>query len=61
MIRRLIDFCLRQRFLVLCAALLLAAYGIRALRETPVDALPDLTESQVLVFADWPGRSPQEV
>ncbi len=61
MIRRLIDLCLRQRFLVLCAALLLVAYGIRALRETPVDALPDLTESQVLVFADWPGRSPQEV
>lgn len=61
MIRRLIDLCLRQRFLVLCAALLLAAYGIRALRETPVDALPDLTESQVLVFTDWPGRSPQEV
>ena len=61
MIRRLIDTCLRQRFLVLCAALLLALYGVKALRETPIDALPDLTESQVLVFADWPGRSPQEV
>lgn len=61
MIRRLIDTCLRQRFLVLCAALLLALDGVKALRETPIDALPDLTESQVLVFADWPGRSPQEV
>lgn len=61
MINHLIDECLRQRFLVMCSALLLAIYGVHAVRETPVDALPDLTENQVLVYADWPGRSPQEV
>jgi hypothetical protein len=47
---------------VLCAALLLIALGIRAVKlKTPVDAIPDLTENQVLVYADWMGRSPQEV
>lgn len=61
MIGRFIDACLRQRFLVFCGAILLAVYGVRALRETPVDALPDLTENQVLIFADWIGHSPQEV
>ena len=41
--------------------MLLAGFGWRALTHTPVDAIPDLSENQVVVFADWPGRSPQEV
>ncbi len=61
MISRLIAWSLKNRFLVLCGALLLAAWGIKALRSTPMDAIPDLTENQVLVYADWTGRSPQEV
>jgi Cu(I)/Ag(I) efflux system membrane protein CusA/SilA len=61
MIEKLIEWSLRNRFLVLCAALLIIALGIRAVKLTPVDAIPDLTENQVLVFADWMGRSPQEV
>jgi Cu(I)/Ag(I) efflux system membrane protein CusA/SilA len=61
MIEKIIEWSLRNRFLVLCGALLLVALGIRAVRLTPVDAIPDLTENQVLVFADWMGRSPQEV
>lgn len=61
MIHRLIEWSLRNRFFVLCGALLLVAYGVKALRSTPVDAIPDLSENQVLVYADWPGRSPQEV
>jgi Cu(I)/Ag(I) efflux system membrane protein CusA/SilA len=61
MIRSLIDLSLRNRFLVLCGALLVAAWGLRALRNTPVDAIPDLSENQVLVYADWMGRSPREV
>ncbi|MCF7734022.1 MAG: efflux RND transporter permease subunit [Akkermansiaceae bacterium] len=61
MIEKIIDWSLRNRFLVLCGALLLVALGIRAVRLTPVDAIPDLTENQVLVYADWMGRSPQEV
>lgn len=61
MIEKIIEWSLRNRFLVICATLLIIALGIRAVRLTPVDAIPDLTENQVLVYADWMGRSPQEV
>ena len=61
MIEKTIEWSLRNRFLVICGALLLIALGIRAIRLTPVDAIPDLTENQVIVYADWMGRSPQEV
>jgi len=57
----IITWSLKNRFLVLCAALFLAAYGAKALQESPVDAMPDLSENQVIVYADWMGRSPQEV
>ncbi len=61
MIDRLIDFSLRNRFLVLGVTLLVVAAGLYTVRTNPVDAIPDLSETQVIVFADWPGRSPQEV
>ena len=61
MINRIIDFSLDNRFLVLGLTLLLAAAGIHAARTNPVDAIPDISETQIIVFADWPGRSPQEV
>jgi Cu(I)/Ag(I) efflux system membrane protein CusA/SilA len=60
-INRIIDFSLDHRFLVLGLTLLLAAAGIHAARTNPVDAIPDISETQIIVFADWPGRSPQEV
>jgi len=61
MIKRLIEWSLRNRFLVVCGVLLVIGWGIRSIYRTPVDAIPDLSENQVIVFADWPGRSPQEV
>jgi hypothetical protein len=61
MIEAIIHWSLKNRFLVACAALLLVALGVRAIYLTPVDAIPDLTENQVLVYGDWMGRSPQEV
>src|SRR6188472_356736 len=61
MISHLIAWSLRHRFLVACATLFLIAFGVHALLRTPVDAIPDLSENQVIVFADWTGRSPQEV
>jgi Cu(I)/Ag(I) efflux system membrane protein CusA/SilA len=61
MIEKTIEWSLRNRFLVICGAILIIALGVRAIRLTPVDAIPDLTENQVLVYADWMGRSPQEV
>ncbi len=61
MIERLIEGSMRNRFLVACMTLFIAGFGIRAVLTTPVDAIPDLSENQVIVFADWTGRSPQEV
>src|SRR6478672_3283112 len=61
MINRLIEWSLRNRFLVSCAVLFSIGYGTWALLHTPVDAIPDLSDNQVIVFADWEGRSPQEV
>ena len=61
MINRLIEFSLKNRFLIILVYLLVAGWGYWALLSTPIDAIPDLSENQVIVFADWPGRSPQEV
>jgi len=61
MINRLIEWSLRNRFLVVCVVLFSIGYGIWSLLHTPVDAIPDLSDNQVIVFADWTGRSPQEV
>ena len=61
MVNRLIEFSLKNRFLIVLAYGLLAAWGYWALLSTPIDAIPDLSENQVIVFTDWPGRSPQEV
>src|SRR6202795_3788920 len=61
MINRLIEFSLKNRFLILLVYALLAVWGYWALLRTPIDAIPDLSENQVIVFTDWTGRSPQEV
>ncbi len=61
MIHALIAWSLRNRFLVACGTLAIIAFGIFEVRRTPIDAIPDLSENQVIVFADWTGRSPQEV
>lgn len=61
MIEHLIEASIRNRFLVLIITVLLAVGGIFALYRTPVDAIPDLSENQVIVFADWMGRSPREI
>jgi copper/silver efflux system protein len=57
----LIEVSLRNRFLVIVFFILVAGWGYWALRTTPIDAIPDLSDNQVIVFTDWPGRSPQEV
>src|SRR2546429_1296431 len=61
MIHRLIEFSLRNRGIVIAIYLGLAAWGYWALLRTPIDAIPDLSDNQVIVFTDWTGRSPQEV
>ena len=61
MIARLIELSIRNRFLVIVLAAALAAGGVYATLNTPVDAIPDLSENQVIVFTDWMGRSPREI
>src|SRR5213596_2089419 len=61
MIHRLIELNLRNRGLVIAIYAGLAVWGYWALLHTPIDAIPDLSENQVIVFTDWAGRSPQEV
>jgi Cu(I)/Ag(I) efflux system membrane protein CusA/SilA len=56
-----IEWSVRNRYFVILASLALAAAGARAMLTMPVDAIPDLSENQVIVFADWMGRSPQEI
>jgi CzcA family heavy metal efflux pump len=59
MIESLISFSLRNRFLVLLVAAGLFAWGVYAVKVNKVDAIPDLSENQVIVFTEWMGRSPQ--
>jgi Cu(I)/Ag(I) efflux system membrane protein CusA/SilA len=60
-INRLLELSLRNRFLVIAAFIGLGGWGWWALRATPIDAIPDLSDNQVIVFTDWSGHSPQEV
>ena len=61
MINRLIEWSLNNRVIIIAFYLGLAAWGYWALLATPIDAIPDLSDNQVIVFTDWAGRSPQEV
>src|SRR5512142_609082 len=61
MIEKVIEWSIRNRYLVILAALVLGLLGGRAMMTMPVDAIPDLSENQVIVFTDWMGRSPQEI
>ncbi len=61
MIRFIIEASLRNKFLVLIAALLLVAVGLWTLKHTPLDAIPDLSDVQVIVFTEYPGQAPQVV
>ncbi len=61
MIHWLIEWSLKNRGIVILLYIGLAAAGYWALVRTPVDAIPDLSDNQVIVFTDWSGRSPQEV
>jgi Cu(I)/Ag(I) efflux system membrane protein CusA/SilA len=61
MIERIIDWSARNGFLVGILTLFLMGWGIWAVSHTPLDALPDLSDVQVIVFTEWPGRSPDLV
>ena len=60
-IGRIIAVCAEHRFLTILAAVVLAAWGVWSLRKTPLDAIPDLSDVQVIVFTEWMGRGPSLV
>jgi len=59
MINQLISLSLKNRYIVLLIAIALFAWGAYSVRENPIDAIPDLSDNQVIVFTEWQGRSPQ--
>lgn len=61
MVHKLIEFSLRNRLIVLLIAAVLLAWGIFSINKNPIDAIPDLSENQVIVFTEWMGRSPQVI
>lgn len=61
MLRALIEFCVRQPLLALLGAIVIAAIGGYCATIVPIDAIPNVGENQVIVFTEWPGRSPKDV
>ena len=61
MLKAIIDFSLKNRFLVLIGTAALVLGGIYALKRIPLDAIPDLSDTQVIIYTEWPGQAPQIV
>ncbi len=61
MVEKLISFSLRNRYIILIASIAMFGWGIYEANHNPVDAIPDLSENQVIVFTEWMGRSPQVI
>ena len=61
MVERIIEFSARNRFIVFLLVFSFSAVGLSAMRQTPIDALPDISDTQVIVYTTWPGRSPDLV
>src|SRR3989449_3287631 len=61
MIARLIELCARQRVFTIVAVLVAVGFGVAALSRTPLDAVPDLSDTQVIISTEWMGRSPDLV
>ncbi|MDE3145566.1 MAG: efflux RND transporter permease subunit [Bacteroidota bacterium] len=61
MVQKIIELALRNKFVVIISAMSLFAWGIYSVKQNPIDAIPDLSENQVIVFTEWMGRSPQVI
>src|SRR6266478_6209270 len=61
MINRIIEFSAHNRMLIVVLTICLTLYGVWAIRHVPLDAIPDLSDSQVIIYTEWPGRSPDLV
>src|SRR5258708_4407692 len=58
MINHIIDFSARYRVLIVVLTTCLTLYGVWSMRQIPLDAIPDLSDPQVIIYTEWPGRSP---
>jgi Cu(I)/Ag(I) efflux system membrane protein CusA/SilA len=61
MLKKIIDFSLNNKFLILLFTVALVLGGIYALKRIPLDAIPDLSDTQVIIYTEWPGQAPQIV
>jgi CzcA family heavy metal efflux pump len=61
MVQKFIELSLRHRYIVLLVTAVLFIWGFFAVQQNPIDAIPDLSENQVIVFTEWMGRSPQTI
>src|SRR5437899_7176154 len=61
MLQRIIDFSLRNKFVVLVTTLALVLIGVYSVRHIPLDAIPDLSDTQVIIYTEWQGQAPQIV
>ena len=61
MLEKIIDWSIQNKFIVILATIFVAMWGVYALQQTPLDAIPDLSDVQVIIFTDYPGQSPQVV
>ncbi len=61
MLEAIIAWSIRNKFLVILSTLFVVIAGVYSLRQTPVDAIPDLSDVQVIVFTEYPGQAPQVV
>src|ERR1700690_4669964 len=58
MLQRVIDFSLKNKFIVLLATAALVLGGVYAVRHIPLDAIPDLSDTQVIIYTPWEGQAP---
>src|SRR4030065_128584 len=61
MIAKIIEYSAKNKFIIFLLVFFLSAWGYWALKNTPLDAIPDLSDTQVIIYTEWPGRSPDLV
>ncbi len=61
MIKKILDFCIHERLLILIFSVGMISYGWYSTKKVPLDAIPNVGENQVIVLTEWPGRSPKDI
>ena len=61
MVNAIIEYCAAHRGIVVTIVMVLTLLGVWSMRQIPLDAIPDLSDPQVIIYTEWPGRSPNLV